>query len=517
MKLIKIGSSQACQIVLNDNHVSSLHAEITILDDGQLFIEDKNSLNGTYVNGSKIEPSKQVSIQRGDRITFGNVQLVWARVPMPDDLSKYKAVYNIGSNYRNDILLNNQTVSSYHASLRIGKDGKVYICDNGSTNGTKVNGVKIEKNKDVRIKKGDNIICSTEDISAQLQQFFPQTIGKTIAIALLSAAAVIAAFFGIWWALKPVGPTPEEARTAVVYLRTIYHPIVIFEDNPLPKDEWNGEVSIDKPMGSQATAFFLDYDGRMATNRHAARPWEELSDKDLEEIRTYIENNLPSSNIKTYKELNDFANNSIFGPAVINCAVNKYGMTNKAVTHMVNLIARLRKSKYKISGRIDHITVGYAGRYYDNDNEFQRCNVLKVSENSDIDLAILQLNEKKTPESVKYVFNPNNFTGIAKPLKDQLFTIGYPAGLLWGLDDKSKSLEPSIRETKCSKEPSTYDFEFQANSVAGSSGSPVYNKKGELVGILYGGYSIAGGATKAIHSKYLRQLYNNEVNGIVEL
>ena len=86
------------------------------------------------------------------------------------------------------------------------------------------------------------------------------------------------------------------------------------------------------------------------------------------------------------------------------------------------------------------------------------------------------------------------------------------AGIIWGLDDNSKSLEPTIRETKCSKEPSKYDFEFQANSVAGSSGSPVYNKKGQLVGILYGSYSIAGGATKAIHAKFLKKLYEEEVN-----
>ena len=133
MKLIKIGSSQACQLVLNENHVSSLHAEITILDDGQLFIEDKNSLNGTFVNGKRIEPLKQIPIQRGDRITFANEQLVWARVPMNDDITKYKAVYNIGSNYRNDIILNNQTVSSYHASIRVTKDGKVFIHDTMTT------------------------------------------------------------------------------------------------------------------------------------------------------------------------------------------------------------------------------------------------------------------------------------------------------------------------------------------------------------------------------------------------
>lgn len=510
MKLIKIGSSQACQLVLNDSHVSSLHAEITILDDGQLFIEDKNSLNGTFVNGERIEPLKQVSVQRGDRVKLANVQLVWARIPMPDDLSKYKAVYNIGSNYRNDIIINNQSVSSYHASLRIGKDGKVYIHDNESTNGTKVNGVKVEKNKDVRIKKADNVICSTEDITPQIQQFFPATIGKTVGLSALAVAAVLALIFGCWFLLRKGGPTPQEARTAVVYLRTVYHPIVIFEDNPLPKDVWDGEVSFeDMPMISQATAFFLDKEGRMATNRHAAEPWVELSSDDLDKIRTHIEDNLPVTNIQNLDQLDNFASNSIFGPVIFNHALKKHGATEKALVYMVNLIKQLRKSKYKILGKIDHITVGYAGRWYDDPVEFQRCNVLSVSDNNDIDLAILQLNDKKTPETVKYLFNPDHiFSGKVKPLKDQLLTIGYPAGIIWGLDNSTKSLEPSIRETKCSKEPSKYYFEFQANSVAGSSGSPVYNEKGELVGILFGGYSIAGGATKAIHAKYLKKMYD---------
>ncbi len=510
MRLIKIGSSQACQLVLNESHVSSLHAEITILDDGQLFIEDKNSLNGTFVNGERIEPLKQVSVQRGDRVKFADVQLVWARIPLPENLSKYKAVYNIGSSYRNDIIINNQSVSTYHASLRIGKDGKVYIHDNESTNGTKVNGVKIEKNKDVRIKKGDNVICSTEDITSQIQQFFHTNHLKSIAITALATAASLLLIFGLWWWLKPKGPTPQEARTAVVYLRTVFHPIVIFEDNPLPKDVWDGEVPFeDMPMISQATAFFLDKEGRMATNRHVVEPWEELSTDDLEKIRTHIEDNLPITNIQNLDQLDNFASNSIFGPVIFKYAYNKYGATEKALTQMVNLIKQLRKSKYKILGKIDHITVGYAGRYYDNTIEFQRCNVLSVSDNKDIDLAILQLNDKKTPETVKYLFNPDCiFSGKVKPLKDQLLTIGYPAGIIWGLDDNTKSLEPSIRETKCSKEPSKYYFEFQANSVAGSSGSPVYNNEGELVGILFGGYSFAGGPTKAIHAKYLKKMYD---------
>lgn len=509
MKLIKIGSSQACQLVVNDKHVSSLHAEISILDDGQLFIEDKNSLNGTFVNGNRIESGQLVSIQRGDRVTLGTYNLIWARIPMPEDLSAYKAVYNIGSNFRNDIILNNQTVSSYHASLRIGKDGKAYIFDNGSTNGTKVNGVAIAKGKDVRIKKGDNIICSTEDITSQIEPLIPSSNWKVFAgigAGVATVAAIIFAIFLLWPSPKP------DARPAVVYVRTIFHPIVTFEDNPMP-EYWDGEISLDElSMTTQATAFFLDKEGRMATNRHVAMPWEELDSKQLDVLRQFIEDNMPRSNSDV--DVNRFLQNSILGDEVLMYSLAKCkNDRNRFIKYVLDITARIRKSPYKISGKIDHITVGYPGKYYTHTDEFQRCNVLTVSDNKEIDLAILQLNDKKTPADVTFLFDMNRvYMDKLKPLHDQLYTIGYPAGIQWGLDESSKSLEPSIRETKCSKEPSKYYFEFQTNSVPGSSGSPVFNEKRELVGVLYGGYSVAGGATKAIHAKFLKKLYDEEVN-----
>ena len=126
-------------------------------------------------------------------------------------------------------------------------------------------------------------------------------------------------------------------------------------------------------------------------------------------------------------------------------------------------------------------------------------------------MALLQLNDKKTPEEVELLFSPSDFcTERLVPLKDKLFTIGYPAGLNWALDRKTKSLEPSIKETKCSKEPSKYDFELQQESVGGSSGSPIFNEAGQLVGILWGGTNVAGGFTRAVQSKYLKKIYDEE-------
>ena len=518
MRLIRIGTAQNCDLKLDSEFVSSLHAEMTILDDGQIILEDKNSRNGTKVGNKKIEPGKEVTVQRGDLITFADTQLVWAKIPAADKLTNYKAVYNIGSNYRNDIILNSQAVSRFHASVRVGKDGKLYIHDNGSRNGTMVNGVKIAANKDVRIKKGDNVVCGADDITEQIVPLFPNNknniILGSIAAGLVAVAAILAFIF---WP-KPNtedtnGPIdPREFRPAVVYVRTIFHPIVTFEDNPMP-DSWPGKVEFTNArMLTQATAFFLDSLGRMATNRHVAMPWEELDKDQKETISNFIENNLPKDG--SVASINAFLQTSILAEAVQKQALLKAGGSQERfVNNVMNICSRIAKSKYTVSGSIDHITVGYPGNYYTHEDEFQRCNVLEVAKEEDVDLAILQLNNKTTPKNITHVFSPENFyTGNLEPLKDQLVTIGYPAGLRWSMDDKTKSLEPNIRETKCSKEPGRYDFEFQANSVGGSSGSPVFNQQGQLVGVLYGGYSVAGGSTKAIHAKFLKKLYDDYIN-----
>lgn len=546
MKIIKIGSSQSCDIVLDSQYVSSLHAEMTILDDGQIILEDKNSKNGTTVGNKKIEPGREVNVQRGDRISFADVPLVWAKVPAAEKLSAYKAVYNIGSNYRNEMIVNSQTVSRFHASVRVGKDGKIYIHDNGSRNGTMVNGVKIAANKDVRIKKGDNIVCGTEDVTDQILAVMPKT--NMSLIYAIAGAACLLILLGIIYAVWPKGNepapvavasdsiqvvspaasniTPEQYRNTVVYVGAQYHYIAEFEDNPMP-DSWNGkfeDIAAQQPYS--ATAFFLDRKGYMGTNRHVAVPWEYRSAEEDNRVREQVEYRieliyrackyyqngdkrlLESSKGRDFSErrMEEFAQTDLFKSIIkhIQAYPNWLGELNK-------VIDRMHRSRYSITGSIDYIMVGYAGRNYTHLDEFQRCDVVADSKDKEIDVALLQLNDKKTPEEVTQVFSPSNFnTDRLVPLKDKLFTIGYPAGLSWALDKRAKSLEPSIKETKCSKEPSKYDFELQEQSVGGSSGSPIFNEAGQLVGVLWGGTSIAGGFTKAMHSKYLKKIYDEE-------
>jgi pSer/pThr/pTyr-binding forkhead associated (FHA) protein len=53
---------------------SRQHAVVT-LDRGVVVVEDMNSLNGTWVNGSRIHPGQYTALKHGDVVQVGTVQL----------------------------------------------------------------------------------------------------------------------------------------------------------------------------------------------------------------------------------------------------------------------------------------------------------------------------------------------------------------------------------------------------------------------------------------------------------
>ena len=75
MRLIKIGRDASCDIVLYSDKVSSLHAELTLMNSGDILLEDKGSHNGTFIQNQAIKPGKPVNVRRGDAIRFADVEL----------------------------------------------------------------------------------------------------------------------------------------------------------------------------------------------------------------------------------------------------------------------------------------------------------------------------------------------------------------------------------------------------------------------------------------------------------
>ena len=75
-RVVTIGRSADCDIVLSDDTVSALHAELRLMAGGELFLTDCNSSNGTVkvVDGQEV-PIHQESVSRHDRLRFGDYEI----------------------------------------------------------------------------------------------------------------------------------------------------------------------------------------------------------------------------------------------------------------------------------------------------------------------------------------------------------------------------------------------------------------------------------------------------------
>lgn len=515
MKLLKIGRASSNNLVLHSDKVSSSHAELLILDDGKMYLTDKNSTNGTFVGNQRLSANNETLVRRGDYIRFADTELNWSYIPQPDKYPGCKVVKHIGTMFRNDIVLESSFVSRVHATLTKDKNGKVFIRDEESRNGVIINGTTIEPKKDVRIKRGDNVTCGDVDITDEIKKLFPSRLWIGVLGGIVGAAAVIAAIIALAGG-NIIKVKPDAMRPAVVYVQACYHYVATIDDNPMPELI---DLSFDlESTPYQATAFFIDRNGNLATNRHVAEPWADSyrskteDNKITQDVHQLVNELLPDVSRITssnYRLLNSTA----LGTAIMTYADEQAQQAgDKTVQQYLNrintIIDRLRTSTVSISGEMDYIFVGYPGRYYTHEDELERCNVVATSDTDEKDIAILQLNTKHTPDNIKKVFDVKCFnTKSLVPLKDNLFTIGYPRGLAWAKDDATKSLEPEIRDTKCGKVPSKYTFELQSEVIGGASGSPVFDTHGRLVGVVWG--SAASGTTfgQACQSKYLKELY----------
>ncbi|HRA66869.1 MAG TPA: FHA domain-containing protein [Caldilinea sp.] len=71
---VRIGRKQAyCDIIIDDQRVSRLHASIVEKDDGKFYLKDEGSSGGTYVNRHKLRVNDMVELHHGDIINLNTV------------------------------------------------------------------------------------------------------------------------------------------------------------------------------------------------------------------------------------------------------------------------------------------------------------------------------------------------------------------------------------------------------------------------------------------------------------
>lgn len=500
MKLIVIGSSSSSHIRLNSPFVSGYHAELLLLDNGEILLTDKGSRNGTYINDQRLQPNKDIPIKRGDTVRFADQVLDWQNVPalpMPD-FSKIKEMRGIGTNFRNKYQLQGERVSRFHATLTKKSDRNWYIQDH-SKNGTTVNGKAIPSNQDIKLRKGDKILCAGVPVPNPCGEGKPINYRKIIT-ALSIILLVCGGGYGIYSlrgcrggrsisiSSKPL--TDQEIyskhKNSTVLLIGFYYYKVSAGNLDLGELDLPTEVVVSngklKAVNGQrnnmhlftGTGFYISEDGKIVTNLHIVRPW--LFDKEL---------SLISDQYKMF----------MASAASENPALNAF------------------TAQIKVEGVLAYIGMIPNGAYFSDEN-LKQCRELIAHDNIDKDVAILQLETKKLPDSDCSIVDMSQAIVNDSEIQvgSHIYTIGFPFGLTLQDLKSPNGIQLLGHGGSITQECTKYSFGFDAASYGGASGSPIFNNKGQLIGVLNSGVSKSQGFNYAIKASHVIDLLNNNTS-----
>lgn len=168
---LRVGRKLGSDIVVDHHAVSSSHLTLEI-SNGSVFVTDLNSTNGTLINGQRINPGTPYQFRLGDVIRIGDLTGNWVTLNLEKeglealqklatgqlDLSNL-TLGVIGRAPESFLPLGHPTVSYRHAML-LKQVGGLAIRDLGSTNGTFVNGKRLQKTPQA-LKNGDSIQIGT--------------------------------------------------------------------------------------------------------------------------------------------------------------------------------------------------------------------------------------------------------------------------------------------------------------------------------------------------------------------
>lgn len=85
-----IGRSRDCEVVLRTHGISRRHCRLW-LDDGEAFVEDLSSTNGTYVNGAQVT---RLRLSEGDRLRLGGSTVIRFAYQDPDEVAAHRRLYD---------------------------------------------------------------------------------------------------------------------------------------------------------------------------------------------------------------------------------------------------------------------------------------------------------------------------------------------------------------------------------------------------------------------------------------
>ncbi|MCU7616676.1 serine protease [Chryseobacterium sp. PBS4-4] len=288
------------------------------------------------------------------------------------------------------------------------------------------------------------------------------------------------------------------------------------------------------------TGFFIDREGSLLTNTHVLQPWSS-NDAQNEKIQTNISNmrmkiasilttdisedgyesfilrNWENASANQEEEEGEYSEND--GESENNSGeefVTSSDSQIDSTTAVTDIAASIPQKEY-ISGENIEVymkTIDISVALHDSNEEWLNCNIVKISDDANIDLGILQLLDKKTPESVTNIINMDNMISDDKSLKpgEKAIMIGYPLGV--DLAQTNSGIKVQLYNGQISKESDGNKIQYSITSTHGASGAPVFNKCGQLIAVNFSGVDEIQGFNFGIVAKQINTIFKTNVGEI---
>lgn len=275
------------------------------------------------------------------------------------------------------------------------------------------------------------------------------------------------------------------------------------------------------------SGFFISDDGRIATNRHVVEGniKERDARRGLKKIIQAMEEYLIQT--KDHHELclisinGELSDNPDTIPGLVQALTETLELYNQRlyeINQMLRMLKQNDPSEIDLTYHND-VRIAYNNTFVQTIDELKPCTIRKKSDSDD--LAIIQLNTKKTPDG-RHIFNltPRDMLQhysygeylmhlIKQDKNRTLMMIGYNDGPNMALTDEGIIAQhPTGSISRYNTEGR--DVQYDIPALCGSSGSPVINRRGQVVAINYAGAdTISNRFNYGVKEKYLYELNKN--------
>lgn len=296
------------------------------------------------------------------------------------------------------------------------------------------------------------------------------------------------------------------------------------------------EILLNIPEASEetlfGTAFFVDKKGNMISNSHVLQPWNspETIDKintDAANIRrkiasiltadisedgyeTFIASNWGNASSEYYDE----GHEGNYNENSEGTEGEEFISSNEAVvdsaTNSDDIAASIPQKDYVSEDNIEVYmkTVDISVALHNSAEEWLPCTIGKTSEDQSVDLGVLQLTTKETPNTVVNIISLDNAVSDDQTLRpgEKAVMIGYPLGE--DLAQTISGIKVQLYNGQISKESDGTKIQYSVTSTHGASGSPIFNNCGQLIAVNFSGVEKVQGYNFGIIAKKIYTVYD---------